>query len=253
MNIKKKANHFINDRLPRIIKKQKIKINDEKKEFAININDLYENYKFLLTCYDSYKLILSNTKDFILKKDNFNILYQFMERARYNISKLLLDFKNMYLDTEKYDTKIINEYMNKLKIVDKKSKEDMKKENKFSVSDLNKYNNFKGKKKSFRKKLQLNKIKSKIDTHLKISVLKTGLDPFKYKGPQKLKLTEENLINMRINKALGPRTTRSNNSNVKIKLFDINSPLITKLLSYGSKEFKNKVILERIRQKFYQS
>jgi hypothetical protein len=78
------------------------------------------------------------------------------------------------------------------------------------------------------------KIKSKIDCHLNFGVFSSGIDSFRYKGPKKLKLTEEQLTNLRISKAFGANSYRELKRN---KHF----------------EFKSKVMSERIRQRFINS
>ena len=77
----------------------------------------------------------------------------------------------------------------------------------------------------------------------------SGIDSFNYKGPKKLKLTEQQLMNVRINKAFG-----GNSRNLKLKhfpKFDINSPLVNSLMKYATYKFKNDIISERIRQRFH--
>ena len=78
----------------------------------------------------------------------------------------------------------------------------------------------------------------------------SGIDSFNYNGPKKLKLNEQQLINVRINKAFG-----GNSRNLKLKhfpKFDINSRLVNNLMKYATNKFKNDIISERIRQRFYE-
>jgi len=92
--------------------------------------------------------------------------------------------------------------------------------------------------------------KSQIDCHQKFGVFYSGIDPFNYNGPKKIKLTEQQLMNARINKAFG-----GNSNNFKIKhfpKFDINSRLVNSLMKYATRKFKNDIISERIRQRFYE-
>ena len=56
-------------------------------------------------------------------------------------------------------------------------------------------------------------------------------------------------MNIRINNAFG-----GNSRNLKLKhfpKFDINSPLVTSLMKYATNTFKNDIISERLRQRFY--
>ena len=55
---------------------------------------------------------------------------------------------------------------------------------------------------------------------------------------------------MRINKALGKKNNIGKTFE-NVKKFDINSKLVTNLMKYGTKEFREFIIYERIRRKFY--
>ena len=246
-NYNKIIGRFISKPLPRITKKKLKLVKDEKKEFLPNINLLSDGYLFLKVCYDTYKIILTHRENYFLKYEHFNVLYQYIERARFNISKICLDLNNMFVDNTKDDKKIINDYINKMKTSDRRRKIQNEIQNKKIRAQSNSYKN--SEIKNFNNK-KLNKIKTKLDCHQKFSSFQTGINPFNYKGPKKLKLSEENLTLMRIKKALGPKTSRENIPSVKVQQFDINSRLINQLLNYACKEFKKKVISERIRQKF---
>ena len=65
-----------------------------------------------------------------------------------------------------------------------------------------------------------------------------------------MKSNDDNDIRMRINKALGKKKYDEKNFN-NIMKFDINSKLVSDLMRYGTKEFREFVIYERIRRKFY--
>ena len=65
-------------------------------------------------------------------------------------------------------------------------------------------------------------------------------------------LSEDKEIITRINKALGKKNDKAQNF-YSVKKFDIGSKLVTDLMSYGTKEFREFVISERIRRKFYES
>ena len=55
---------------------------------------------------------------------------------------------------------------------------------------------------------------------------------------------------MRINKALGKKNNIGKTFE-NVKKFDINSKLVNSLMKYGTKEFREFIIYERIRRKFY--
>ena len=239
---------YISNPIPRKTKNSVTKVENEKKEFRINITNIYESYIFIKVCYETYKIILNIKKDFYITKKNFEILFQYLDRARFNLSKICSELIILYQEPNQDDKRIIDRCMNRIKINHIKISNYLKNEDK-----KNSYS-FHFNPKSFSRKKFLkyfnNKYKSQIDCHKKFGVFYSGIDPFKYNGPKKLKLTEQQLMNARINKAFG-----GNSNNFKLKhfpKFDINSRLVNSLLKYATREFKNDIISERIRQRFYE-
>ena len=94
------------------------------------------------------------------------------------------------------------------------------------------------------------KKKNKLDCHRKFGAFRSGIDPFKYKGKLKMKINEDKEVLMRINKALGKRNNNQKNFD-NVKKFDIGSKLVTDLMKYGTNQFRQFIISERIRRKFY--
>ena len=238
---------YISNPISRKKKKSVKKVESEKKEFRINIIDNYESYIFLKVCYETYKIILNNKNDFYFNKKNFEILFQYLDRARFNLSKICSKLKILYQEPNKEDKKLIERCMNIIK------KNHMKMDNALNPSNKSNNYSFHFSSKSFSRTRFLkyfnNKYKSQIDCHQKFGMFYSGIDSFNYKGPKKLKLTEQQLMNVRINKAFG-----GNSRNLKLKhfpKFDINSPLINSLMKYATYKFKNDIISERIRQRFY--
>ena len=228
--------NFISNPIERITKKKIKNVYDEKKEFTINIYNFSETYIFLQVCYEAYCIITSNKEEYYISKKNFELLIQFLDRARFVISKICLDLQNMYKEQNKVDKKIIEDCLKKIKNVNRKALF-----NNLRLINKNIINNMNFKKKN---------LKSKIDCHLKFGIFNSGIDSFRYKGPKKLKLSEEHLINLRISKAFGGNSYRELRPHKHIAKFDINSSLINKLMKYATDEFKSKVISERIRQRF---
>ena len=233
-------NNFISNPIARITKKRVKAVYDEKKEFTTNISTFSETYIFLQVCYEAYCIITSSSKEeFYISKNNFQILNQFLDRARFIVSKICLDLNNMYREQNKQDKKIIEDCLKKIKNVNRKALF-----NNLKIINSNIVNNVNIKKK---------KIKSKIDCHLNFGVFSSGIDSFRYKGPKKLKLTEEQLTNLRISKAFGANSYRELKRNKHFVKFDINSSLVNQLMKYATEEFKSKVMSERIRQRFINS
>ena len=239
---------YISNPIPRKTKKSAKKVENEKKEFKINITNIYESYIFIKVCYEAYKIIISNKKEFYITKKNFEILFQYLDRARFNLSKICSELKILYQEPNQDDKKLIDRCMNRIKNNHIKLSNALKNEDK-----KNNYS-FRFGSKSFSRKKFLKHFntnyKSQIDCHQKFGVFYSGIDPFNYNGPKKIKLTEQQLMNARINKAFG-----GNSNNLKIKhfpKFDINSRLVNSLMKYATRKFKNDIISERIRQRFYE-
>ena len=239
---------YISNPIPRKTKKSAKKVENEKKEFKINITNIYESYIFIKVCYEAYKIIISNKKEFYITKKNFEILFQYLDRARFNLSKICSELKILYQEPNQDDKKLIDRCMNRIKNNHIKLSNALKNEDK-----KNNYS-FRFGSKSFSRKKFLKHFntnyKSQIDCHQKFGVFYSGIDPFNYNGPKKIKLTEQQLMNARINKAFG-----GNSNNFKIKhfpKFDINSRLVNSLMKYATRKFKNDIISERIRQRFYE-
>ena len=239
---------YISNPIARKTKQSVKKVDNEKKEFKINITNIYESYIFLKVCYETYKIILNTKKDFYINKNNFEILFQYLDRARFDLSKICSELNILYQEPNQDDKKLIDRCMNRIKKNHIKIFNALKSENKSN----NKNSQFNSKSFSRTKFLKYfnNKYKSKIDCHQKFGLFNSGIDSFNYNGPKKLKLNEQQSVNVRINKAFG-----GNSRNLKLKhfpKFDINSRLVNNLMKYATNKFKNDIISERIRQRFYE-
>ena len=255
--------NFISNPIQRIIKRKFKKVYDEKKEFITNISTFSETFVFLQVCYESYNVITTNKEEYFINSENFEILYQYLDRARFIVSKICLDLKNMYKDQVKEDKKIIDDCLKKIKNVNRKALINNLKiiNNKINNIIPIDYNNNKNDKKDIninkndkkykKKKTKIEiKVKSKVDCHQRFGLFNSGINSFRYKGPKQLKLSEEHLTNLRINKAFIANSTRDLKPNKHFARFDINSKLVNQLMKYATKEFKSKIISERIRQRF---
>lgn len=239
---------FISNPIARKTKQSVKKVDNEKKEFKINITNIYESYIFLKVCYETYKIILNTKKDFYINKNNFEILFQYLDRARFDLSKICSELNILYQEPNQDDKKLIDRCMNRIK------KNHIKIFNALKSEDKSNNKNSQLNSKSFSRTKFLkyfnNKYKSKIDCHQKFGLFNSGIDSFNYNGPKKMKLNEQQLVNVRINKAFG-----GNSRNLKLKhfpKFDINSRLVNNLMKYATNKFKNDIISERIRQRFYE-
>ena len=202
-------------------KKEKFKIiDDEKKEFGINITLFTEASSFFTVCYKSYLILIQKDENYKIKKTSFYKLHQYFDRLRLGVNKVVLDMKNLYCWNNGQEKKLITECVQKIMRI---------KEQKSVIQR-----------------------KKKLDCHRRFGAFRSGIDPFKYKGGIKMILSEDKEIITRINKALGKKNDKAQNF-YSVKKFDIGSKLVTDLMSYGTKEFREFVISERIRRKFYES
>ena len=246
-NYSDNINKYISNPLPRYNKKETQKVEDEKKEFKINIATFYESYIFLKVCHETYKIILTAKKDFFIKISNFEKLFQYLDRARFTVSKICAELNNIYHEPNEIDKRLIDRCMNRIKNNHLKVMYNLKIDNRRGDTSLI-YTSRSFSRARFLKKFN-NEYKSKVDCHNKFGYFKNGIDSFSYKGPKKLKLSDPIMMNMRINKAFHDKSRNMRLKNV-VK-FDINSPLVNSLIKYATNKFKSDIISERIRQRFY--
>ena len=208
--------------ITQIIKKPEKKditiVEDEKKEFTINLALFTEASSFFSVSFKSYLILLEKDEYFKINSNNFDKIYQFFDRLRLSVNKIILDFKSLYNGNNVKETKIIKECVHKIIKI---------KEQKLAYEK-----------------------KPKLDCHRKFGYFRSGIDPFKYKGNVKMKLTEEKEVNMRINNSIGKKNDTKKNFSTFQK-FDIGSKLVSNLMKYGTKEFREFIIYERIRRRFH--
>lgn len=210
--------NFITQTIKKPKKKDYKLVEDEKKEFTINITLFTETSSFFSVSFKSYMILLEKDEYFKIDKNNFDKIHQFLDRLRLSMNKVILDLKNLYYGSNSKERKIIKDCVQKI-IKIKEQKEVYEK-------------------------------KKKLDCHRRFGIFRSGIDPFKYKGKLEMKITEDKEINMRIDKALGKKYNAEKNFS-NVKKFDIGSKLVTNLMRYGTKEFREFIIYERIRKKFF--
>ena len=240
--------NFISNPIPRITKKKIKNVFNEKQEFILNISAFSETFVFLKVCYEAYVIISSSKEEFYISSGNFEILHQYLDRARFVVSKICLDLKNMYKEQNKEDKKIIEDCLKKIKNVNRKALINNLKILNNNIKSITDFNI-----KAHKKKIKNLQYKSKVDCHQKFGLFNSGINSFRYKGPKKIKLSEEHLTNLRINKAFGSISYREMRPSHHFAKFDINSKLVNQLMKYATNEFKSRIISERIRQRFISS
>jgi len=186
-------------------------VDDENNEFVYNIKLLNESKHFLENCFESYKIINIEQKNYKLNNKNFYKIIQYLKRCRLNISNLYYIFNNLYI-ISKQNKLIVDKFFKNIK--------------KFHIID-NKFN------------------KNNYRNNCKLS------DPFEIKNKRQHSLDLEAEKKIRLDKALGVLNNNKNKkNNIKFKnKLDYNGKLINSLLKYGTSKFKNQILSERIRQK----
>ena len=241
--------NFISNPIKRVTKKKMKKVYDEKKEFITNIAFFSEAFVFLQVCYETYNTIIANNEENKINTSNFEKIFQYLDRARFTVSKICLDLKNIYIEQTQEDKNIIDNCLKNIKNLSRKNL--YHKLNKIdrnnNILNFDFYNIRNIKKQNRQNKY--NNIKSKINCHQKFSLFNSGINSFSYKGLKKLKLSEEHLINNRINNALLANSKKELKPNKNFIKFNVNSKLVDELMKYATKEFKSKIISERLRQK----
>ena len=195
-------------------------VEDEIEEFKENVQIFNQSSNFLNVCFDSYLIITKDSLDFIIKKNNFIKIIQFLERCRLNISNLFYTTKNIYKKSEE-DEKIVNNFLKSIE----KYKNDV-----------------------YNKIMNNEKPKKNINNNFHNRNYSGGIDIFNYKGPKNLRLSMEREKKHRLEIALG--STEKFRQFKFAKKFDINSKLVDDLLKYSTPEFRQQIFCERIIQRF---
>ena len=211
--------NFISQVMKRVKKDVSKFVDDEKKEFITNIALFNEATTFLDISYKSFFILIKKDQYYKIKKESFCKLHQYLDRLRLSMSKMVLDIKNLYKGNDKREKKLITECVEKM----------------IRIKEHKDFDN-----------------RKKVDCHRKFGSFHSGIDPFKYKGGVRMKMPEEKEIIMRINRALGKKNDKEQGY-YNIKKFDVGSKLVTNLMGYATKEFREFIISERIRRKFYES
>jgi hypothetical protein len=87
-------------------------IDNEEENFISNCKLLSDNNLYLKSCFDVYNILIKQVDDMFIPPKIFNKLAQFLSRARFNISALIMNFKNQ-IKKMKEDTKNIQKFYNR--------------------------------------------------------------------------------------------------------------------------------------------
>jgi len=87
-------------------------VENEEENFISNCKLLSDNNLYLKSCFDVYNILIKQVDDMFIPQKTFNKLAQFMARARFNISALIMNFKNQ-IKKMKEDNKNIQKFYNR--------------------------------------------------------------------------------------------------------------------------------------------
>jgi hypothetical protein len=91
------------------------KIKQEEDAFINNCRFLSENFIFFKSCFDVYCILIKSVDDMIIPYKTFVKLMQFLARARYNVSCLIMTSKNAIKNLQ-FDENNLDKMKTKLKI-----------------------------------------------------------------------------------------------------------------------------------------
>lgn len=183
---------FVSIRPPAESRFKITEVRDEENCFISDCNLLNDVSIFLKSCFEVYNILISQVDDMVIPTKNFQKLIQFLCRARYNISSLIMSAKN-YLANMKFDLKTFQKFKNSI------IRENEKREAEFESISSGK--NFKRKFTDLRKKPQLPKISSKNINHNLINERRYDLTE-KIRKQFEFKLNEEKQKIARLNNVL---------------------------------------------------
>ena len=107
---------FVNIKPPKLNKLEPEVIYNESESFTANIKLFNEIILFLKGCFEVYKILVRQVDDMIMKAKQFEVVKQFLSRARYNLSSLKFKMQ-VYTQIYREDEKIYDHFKyNKLQV-----------------------------------------------------------------------------------------------------------------------------------------
>ena len=221
-------------------------INNETECFNDNILLLYKIVNFIKASFAVYvQLVNQIEEEMLIAKNEFEILKNIFEKCRYYIGNLT-NFANNMLKDYYFDKNLIK----KCNPIVNEIKERLKDENK-TIYDLNLYKNKKSeKKKDIKNKYYISK-NNKIKNKINIMVNNNNFQNDEFF--QKIIRVKKALDNSEINNFTDAIRLKKLGLNVGKPMALIFSPLMTKMMKYIKKDYREKIIALRSTEKFFPS
>ena len=216
-------------------------INNEMDCFKENIILLYKISSFIKATFEVYiQLVNQVDEEMIISKNDFEILKAIFEKCRYYVGNLI-NFANNMLKDYNFDKKLIKRGKPILNNIKERLKDERK-----SIYDLNLYKKDEKEKDAKNKKFVSRRFKKG-----KINVMSSNLNLQNDEYFQKI---------IRIKKALDNSEIKTFTDDMRLKKLGLNvgkpmalifSPLMTRMLKYIKKDYREKIIALRSTEKFF--
>ena len=217
-------------------------INNEMDCFKENIILLYKISSFIKATFEVYiQLVNQVDEEMIISKNDFEILKAIFEKCRYYVGNLI-NFANNMLKDYNFDKKLIK----RGKPILNNIKERLKDERKLSIDDLNFYRKTENKKEEKNKYFMPRRLKKDY-----LNIISNNLNLQNDEYFQKI---------IRIRKALDNSEIKTFTDDMRLKKLGLNvgkpmalifSPLMTRMLKYIKKDYREKIIALRSTEKFF--
>ena len=217
-------------------------INNEMDCFKENIILLYKISSFIKATFEVYiQLVNQVDEEMIISKNDFEILKAIFEKCRYYVGNLI-NFANNMLKDYNFDKKLIK----RGKPILNNIKERLKDERKLSIDDLNFYRKSENKKEEKNKYFMPRRLKKDY-----LNIISNNLNLQNDEYFQKI---------IRIRKALDNSEIKTFTDDMRLKKLGLNvgkpmalifSPLMTRMLKYIKKDYREKIIALISTEKFF--
>ena len=217
-------------------------INNEMDCFKENIILLYKISSFIKATFEVYiQLVNQVDEEMIISKNDFEILKAIFEKCRYYVGNLI-NFANNMLKDYNFDKKLIK----RGKPILNNIKERLKDERKLSIDDLNFYRKSENKKEEKNKYFMPRRLKKDY-----LNIISNNLNLQNDEYLQKIIRIRNALDNSEIKTFTDDMRLKKLGLNVGKPMALIFSPLMTRMLKYIKKDYREKIIALRSTEKFF--
>ena len=217
-------------------------INNEMDCFKENIILLYKISSFIKATFEVYiQLVNQVDEEMIISKNDFEILKAIFEKCRYYVGNLI-NFANNMLKDYNFDKKLIK----RGKPILNNIKERLNDERRLSIDDLNFYRKSENKKEEKNKYFMPRRLKKDY-----LNIISNNLNLQNDEYLQKIIRIRNALDNSEIKTFTDDMRLKKLGLNVGKPMALIFSPLMTRMLKYIKKDYREKIIALRSTEKFF--